>query len=77
MARIEIYDDWGKLAETLHVVSADAKDLRKFIEEALGDVEIEQCVDCKKFDDQTNMMFDDEDNIRCVACDKAKGGSHV
>lgn len=72
MARIEIYDDWGKLAETIEIVSADAKDLRRDIEDGICMSDISDCAICGKFDDASNMTWsDDTDGFRCAACDAA------
>lgn len=74
MARIEIFDDWGKLAETLHVVSADAKDLRDAVENGLQQDSIYQCGICDKFNDCCNMTEREDDCVMCcddclAACD--------
>ena len=70
MARIEIYDDWGKLAETIEIVSADAKDLRRDIELMLEDDHYE-CSGCGKFGDMAVMNLDNDLDARCAACDAA------
>ena len=78
MARIEIYDDWGKLAETLEIVSADAGDLRRAIEfQFVAESDIHQCVGCGIYDEETKMVWNDQ--FRCAACDadhKAEGESN-
>ena len=68
MARIEIYDDWGKLAETIEIVSADAKDLRRGIELMLED-DYHQCNACKTFSNERDP--DNDLEYFCAACDAA------
>ena len=81
MARIEIFDDWGKLRETIEIVSADAKDLRRIVEYGLEYNDIFKCGVCKKSNDLCNMtLLDDEFTHRCTSCHAAhnpKGESNV
>lgn len=69
MARIEIYDDWGKLADTINIVSADPHDLLEYVTAGLGTGDYYKCVGCQKFDHETALATSEDGEYRCSKCE--------
>lgn len=70
MARIEIFDDWGKPAYIIDIVSADPHDL---YETVVSSLDYNRCVTCGKYVSQDDSVLIDSDDMEyaCTKCHSA------